>query len=630
MDAKQAIAEIISSREKTASPILAAFLETNNKESTTANELLSILSIPTAMKDKLAEHLPFHMIPTVYFSIQQMPMTQTGKTDRRRLRELGSSVSVVHIDKQGVKRKPTSDTERQMQAIWAKVLGIKPSMIGTHDSFIHLGGDSMSIMKLVSEARKAGFQLTVADIFRSPKLYEVASHTTTAPNGTTSSSIPKYQHSGDVEQSFAQESLWVLCQRYPSLTWCLMSCAWRLSGSLQLNALSTALLALESRHEILRTTFSTHGRVNKQHIRSFQPKELSVIDIPFEHGESIVHALQKDRTTPFKLNTEPGWRVSMYRVDKEVYILSIVMHHLVADGWSVNVLCREMATLYSAALRGQDPLQQVETLPIQYRDYSLWQKQHGQTDLHQRQLSYWARQLETSQPAIFLCDKPRPPVLSGQTDTQEIRVEGALHNNLQKFRKERDVTLFVILLAAFRATHYYLTGAADATIGTSNANRDRWEMRDMIGRLVNVQCFRVWVQDGSFEELVRQVQAVAVTSLANQDVPFEQIVSKLEADTDMSHHPLVQIILAVHSQSDQGKLTLEGVETEPMTMPITSRFDLEFHLYQEMSALRGSLIYSRDLYNVETVSTILSVFHLVLERGLAQPTAAVTSLLPAD
>lgn len=629
MDTKQAIVEIILSRERTASPILAAFLETNNKESTAANELLSILSVPTAVKNKLAEHLPSHMIPTVYFSIQQMPMTQTGKTDRRRLRELGSSVSVVHIDGQGVKRRPTSDTERQMQAIWAKVLGIKPGMIGTDDSFIHLGGDSMSVMKLVSEARKAGFQLTVADIFRSPKLYEVASHKTTAPNGTTSSSIPKYQQSGDVEQSFAQESLWVLFQRYPSLTWCLMSCAWRLSGSLQFNALSTALLALESRHEILRTTFSTHGRVNKQHIRPFQPKELSVIEIPLER-ESLVHALQKDRTTPFKLNTEPGWRVSIYRVDKGVYILSIVMHHLVADGWSVNVLRRELATFYSAALRGQDPLQQVETLPIQYRDYSLWQRQHGQTALHQRQLDYWVRQLETSQPAVFLCDKSRPPVLSGQTDTQEIRIEGALHNDLQKFRKERDVTLFVILLAAFRATHYYLTGVADATIGTSNANRDRWEMRDMIGRLVNVQCFRVWVEDGSFEELVRQVQAVAVTSLANQDVPFEQIVSKLEADTDLSRHPLVQIILAVHSQSDLGELMLEGVETEPMTMPITSRFDLEFHLYQEKSALRGSLIYSRDLYNADTVSNILSVFHLVLERGLAQPTAAVTSLLPAD
>ena len=626
-DAKQAIAEIILSLERDASPILVAFLQIGSKEPTTANESVSVLSISTAVKDKLAEHLPAHMIPAVFFSIHQMPMSHTGKTDRNKLREIGSSFPVVHIDGRGPKAKPTSDSERQMQAIWAKVLGIKADVIGADDSFIHLGGDSMSVMKLVSEARKAGFRLAVADIFRGPKLYEVASHTT-APSGATSGSIPQYHQSGDVEQSFAQESLWALYQRDPGFTWYLMPCAWRLRGSLQLDALSIALLALEGRHETLRTTFGTYGRLNKQITRPFQPKELRIVDIPSDHGESLEHALQQDRTTPFNLKTEPGWRVSVYRINKDEHVLSIVMHHIVADGWSVDVIRRELTTFYSAAIRGQDPLQQVDALPIQYRDYSMWQKQHDQADLHRRQLDYWTRQLETSQPAEFLSDRLRPPNLSGQTDTQVFRIEGTLHSKLELFRKENDITLFVVLLAAFRATHYQITGVTDATIGTINANRDRWEMRDMIGPIVNVQCIRTWIEDESFEELVRQVKAATVTSFANQDVPFEQIVSKLNADTDLSRHPLVQIMFAVHSRSALGKLTLEAVETEPMIMPITSRFDLEFHFYQEEDALRGSLIYSRDLYNADTISNMLSIFQLVLERGLAQPMVAVASFAP--
>ena len=205
-DTKQAIAEIILPRERDSSPLLVAFILIDCKEPTTANESVEILSIPTTVKDKLTEHLPAYMIPAVFLSIHQMPITHTGKTDRRRLREIGASFSVVHVDGRGPKRRPASDSERHMQTIWAEVLGIKADLIGADDSFIQLGGDSMSVMKLVSESRKAGFHLAVADIFRGPKLYEVASHATVI-NGDASCSISKYQHSGDMEQSFAQESL---------------------------------------------------------------------------------------------------------------------------------------------------------------------------------------------------------------------------------------------------------------------------------------------------------------------------------------------------------------------------------------------------------------------------------------
>ncbi|EQK97565.1 non-ribosomal peptide synthetase [Ophiocordyceps sinensis CO18] len=354
-----------------------------------------------------------------------------------------------------------------------------------------------------------------------------------------------------------------------------------------------------------------------QRIRPFQDKELSVVDVSPD-AQGLELALQ--RTTPFDLEAEPGWRVTVYRIDEQEHVLSVVTHQIAADGWSLDLVRRELAVFYSAALDGQDPLAQVDSLPIQYRDYSAWQRQPSQMRLQRRQLDYWTGQLGTSRPAEFPCDHPRPETLSGETAALETRIDGRLHDELQRFCRERQVTLFVVLLAAFRGAHCRLTGATDATVGTASANRDRWETRELVGPLVNVQCLRIKVENESFDELVRQVQATTITSFANQHVPFERVVSELQADRDRSRHPLVQTLFAVHARSSLESFALEGVETEQIALPVTSRFDIEFHLYQEEEAVRGSLIFSTDLYASETIGNVLSVFRAVLERGLADPT----------
>ncbi|KAM4054540.1 AMP-binding enzyme [Hirsutella rhossiliensis] len=580
-DATQVVAEVILLQGAGSGPTLVAFLQIEDGPEAPA---VSILPISTDVEDKLAGHLPSYMMPAAFLSMRQMPMTPTGKTDRRQLREIGSSFSIQKLaevkkaqQNGSSKREPTSDAEWRMQAIWAKVLGIEPGTIGADDSFIRLGGNSISAMAVVGEARRLGLQVAVADIFCRPKLHQLASHATLS-TGAASSTIPSYQQREDTEQSFAQEFLWNLDQLHPGLTGHLMPWAVRLRGSLQLDALNTALLALESRHETLRTTFGSREGVNMQFIRPVHRKELISVEISSDDGKGLEHALQRDRTSPFNLETEPGWRVTVYRLDQEEHVLSIVMHHIVSDGWSLDVLRRELATFYTAVLRGQDPLMRVNNLPIQYRDYSFWQKQQSQAKARQRQLDYW-------------------------TDSQEIWIKGELYDRLQRFRREQEVTL---------------------------ANRDRWETRDIIGSFVNVQCVRIKVERGSFDELVRQVQATTIASFANQDIPFQQIVSKLEPDKNKSRHPLVQTIFAVHSRSGPGKFMLEGVETEQIPMPITSRFDLEFHIYEEQHALRGSLIFSSDLYRPKTIRNVLSVFHEVLERGLADPAAAVASLPLAE
>ncbi|KAK4182000.1 condensation domain-containing protein, partial [Podospora australis] len=532
----------------------------------------------------------------------------------------------MRASSQGQKRMPSTVTGRAMQQLWAQVLNVEPESIGLDDSFFRLGGDSIAAMKLVGEAGKVGIRLTVADLFRNPRLDQSTSATIASP-GNCPATIQHVSHLGPAEQSFAQGRLWFMEQLYPGLTWYLVPFAVRIRGPLQLASLHQALLAVESRHEMLRTTFATHGDSNLQYVLPFRMKELHIVDVLPGDAHDLLSAVQRDQTTPFDLRNEPGWRVKVYRVSPDDHVLSIVMHHIVSDGWSVDILMRELAVFYSAAIRGEDPLSQVPPLPIQYGDFSRWQRQQAQIDEHQRQLRYWCTQLQASRPAELLCDKLRPATSSGKADIQTLRISDVLYAKVQEFCRAHGVTVFVVLLAAFRVTHYRLTGQDDATIGTVNANRDRWEVRNMVGLFVNMQCLRTTVkEDMTFQELVQQVTAVNIASLANQDVPFENIVSSLHPNRDLSRHPLVQLVFVVHSQRDLGQLKLQGVETESLSSLATTRFDLEFDFYQEPNGLRGEVTYSTDLYCPDTISNMLSVFRHVLEECLKQPKAMVTSL----
>ncbi|OAQ62539.1 non-ribosomal peptide synthase [Purpureocillium lilacinum] len=500
--------------------------------------------------------------------------------------------------------------------------GIEDSL---EDSFFYLGGNSIAGMKVVAEARRSGFELSVADIFRHPRLVDMARQVRDLVRSSPSL-IPCAEEREAFEQSFAQERLWFLDQLHPGSTRYLMPCAVRLRGPLQVSALKAALLSLEQRQETLRTTFTTTDERNIQIIHPFHPHDIKVVQIPPDQKDALSRAVNQDQTTPFDLQSEPGWRVCVYRMNPEDHVLSMTMHHIISDGWSVDILRRELAELYAASIRGQDPAGYLEPLPVQYRDFSVWQRQQEQQIEHQKQLEYWAEQLATSRPAEFLCDKPRPATPTGRAGAQKFVMDGPLYASLQRFCRKHDVTPFVVLLAAFRATHFRLTGANDATIGVPNANRDRWELKDIIGFFVNIQAIRIRIEEESFMDLVRQVQATTVASLTNQDVPFEKIVSALHVNRDLERHPLTQIAFAFHSQLGLGQFAFDGVETEEMVPPVTTRFDVELHIFQEERALRGHFLFSTDLYRVETAENILCLFHKVLDRALLEPDDTVASM----
>ncbi|MBE3049980.1 AMP-binding protein, partial [Candidatus Bathyarchaeota archaeon] len=398
------------------------------------------------------------------------------------------------------------------------------------------------------------------------------------------------------------------------------------------DALAAALLALEKRHETLRTTFEERDGMGMQVIHESLTRELKVIDISAEHDVSYVELLRQGQTAPFDLSSEPGWRTSLLRLGDDDHILSIVIHHIVSDGWSLDVLRQDLGQFYAAAVRGEDPLSRVSPLPIQYRDFAAWQKQDEQVAEHRRQLEYWTEQLADSTPAELPIDRPRPPVLSGNAGVVQLAIEGSVYKSLREFCRDRKVTSFVVLLAAFRAAHYRLTGAEDATIGTPIANRNRPELEHIIGFFVNTQCMRSIVRDDdTFEELVQQVRATAIAAFENEDVPFENIVSALQPGSrDASRNPLVQIMVALHSQLDLDNIHLEGLVGEPIPTAVATRFDMELHMFQEEDRLSCKVLFSTDLFEPETIRSMVVVFQEVLCRGLEEPLLPIAAIPLTD
>ncbi|KAF2462564.1 aureobasidin A1 biosynthesis complex [Lindgomyces ingoldianus] len=501
------------------------------------------------------------------------------------------------------------------------------------DDFFELGGHSLTAMKLATRlGQRLNASVAVKDIFDYPILTDLAA---AIQQGTSPHrAIVPMGYSGPVEQSFAQGRLWFLDQLNVKAMWYIIPLATRLRGPLNVDALNAALQALEQRHETLRTTFEEHSGIGAQVVHARRSGGLRIVDASTYTKAEVLDAVKAEQTRPFDLAVEPGWRVCLLRIGESDNILSVVMHHIISDGWSVDVLRRELDVFYTAALRGErgeELSSQIPALPIQYRDFALWQKQADQVAEQQRQLGYWTKQLTDSTPAEFLCDKPRPDVLSGQAGVAPVFITGGLYESLQAYCRAQQVTPFVVLLAAFRATHYRLTGTEDATIGTPIANRNRPELENLIGFFVNTQAMRITITEESFEGLVQQVRHTATEAFANQDIPFEQLVSALlPGRRDASRNPLVQVTFAVHSQRDLGRLRFEGVQGELIPIALTTRFDLEFHLFQEENCLSGNVLYASELFEAATVESMLSVFHEVLRRGLDNPETPIGTLPLTD
>ncbi|MEG4578513.1 amino acid adenylation domain-containing protein [Microcoleus sp. MON1_C5] len=443
--------------------------------------------------------------------------------------------------------------------------------------------------------------------------------------------IPRRKEGDSIPLSFAQQRLWFFDQFEAGKSFYNLPGAIRLKGKLNVAVLEQTFNEIVNRHEALRSTFT---EVQGQPIQVIAPPgtrlHLPVIDLrelPQSDREAAVKQLSaKEAQQPFDLERGPLLRTSLLQLSEEEYVLLLTMHHIVSDGWSIGVLARELAAIYEALSAGNQP--QLPELPVQYADFAIWQRNWLCGEVLQTQLAYWKQQLEGAPPLLELpADRPRPPIQTSEGATQSVLLSFELTAALKNLSQREDVTLFMTLLAAFKALLYRYTGRTDLLVGSPIANRNRAEIEGLIGVFVNTLVLRTDVSgDPTFRELLQRLREVTLGAYAHQDLPFEKLVEELQPERSLSYNPVFQVMFQLRNNPmpplDLPGLTLSLLDLETNT----TQFDLSLDLEEVGERLQASVQYSTDLFDRATITRMLGHLQTLLEGIAANPEQHLSSL----
>ncbi len=440
--------------------------------------------------------------------------------------------------------------------------------------------------------------------------------------------IPRRRPSDRAPLSFAQQRLWFLHQMDPEGCLYNIPQAFRIGGDLDVDALRRALDAVVARHEALRTTFVAEGEVPAQVFVAGRPVDLRTLDLRGrpDAGAEAQRLLSEEARRPFDLSADLMLRALLLRTGQQDRILLLTLHHIAADGWSLGVLFEEVSALYRAFAAGEEA--SLPDLPIQYADFSEWQRRRMEGALLDGQLSYWRHHLGGDLPALDLpVDRPRPPVQTYRGTTHGFALPRPLHGALQDLARQERATLFMALLAGFEALLCRYTGQEDIAVGTPIANRNRAEVEGVIGCFVNVLAPRTDLSgDPTFRDLLRRVRGVTLGAYDHQDLPFERLVEELHPERDLSRNPLFQVMFALQNVPAR-VLELPGLSVSPVEVHTgTSKFDLTLTVEERPDGLAGGFEYSADLFDAATVERMAGHFRTLLEGAAANPDAPLSRL----
>ncbi|HEY0737558.1 MAG TPA: amino acid adenylation domain-containing protein, partial [Herpetosiphonaceae bacterium] len=438
--------------------------------------------------------------------------------------------------------------------------------------------------------------------------------------------------------SFAQQRLWFLHQLEPGSTAYHLPTVVRLRGTLDVAALQQALTALVARHESLRTVFAHADEQPVQVIMPPRDVPLPVVDVPAAADDAMVHALvQQAIEQPFDLAQGPLLRVRLVRLAPTDQILILALHHIVTDGWSMDVLLRELTTLYLGFATGEAHPEGIRLppLPIQYADYALWQRQvlsgypmgEEPQAVLEAQRDYWRTHLVNLSPLYLPTDRPRAAVGSPQGARVALQLPAALLVALHRLSQRLGATPFMTLLAAWNTLLYRYSGQADIAVGTPVAGRTHPELEDLIGFFVNTLVVRTDLTGApSFAELVARVRATCLDAYAHQDLPFEVVVDALQPERDLSRQPLFQVMFALQN-TPRSTITLPDLTLDPVARErLTAKFDLSCELTETVNGLVGSLEYRTDLFDAARIERMAAHFAVLLHAVVADPDQRIDRL----
>ncbi|MBD9441274.1 non-ribosomal peptide synthetase [Pseudomonas sp. PDM04] len=570
------------------------------------------------LKTALAAELPDYMVPAQLLRLHEMPLSPSGKLDRRALPE-PSWQGAEHVE-------PVTALEQQVAAIWREVLGL--AQVGLRDDFFALGGHSLLATQIISRTRQAcDVELPLRALFEHSELGAFAEQVRLIQaSGRTNQQPPieKVDRSQPVPLSYSQQRMWFLWQMEPDSPAYNVGGMARLRGVLDVGRFETALQALILRHETLRTTFPSVDGVAQQRVHPqtgvrMDWQDFSALDVDLR--EQRVQALaDSEAHRPFNLETGPLLRACLAKTAEQEHYLVLTLHHIVTEGWAMDIFARELSALYEAFV--DDRESPLAPLPVQYLDYSVWQRQWLESGERQRQLDYWTAQLGREHPLLELpADRPRPPVQSHRGELFRFDLSDDLAARVRAFNARNGLTLFMTMTATLALLLYRYSGQTDLRIGAPVANRIRPESEGLIGAFLNTQVLRCRL-DGqmSVGELLEQVRQTVIEGQSHQDLPFDHLVEALQPPRSAAYNPLFQVMCNVQRWEFQQSRRLDGMTVEYLANDArATKFDLNLEVTDLDHRLGCCLTYSTDLFDEPRIARMAGHWCNLLQALVADP-----------
>ncbi|MCD9140755.1 non-ribosomal peptide synthetase [Streptomyces albireticuli] len=577
-------------------------------------------ALVSSVRAYLRERLPEYLLPAATVVLETLPLTRNGKVDRRRLPAPDTASA-----EDG--RAPRDPMEELLCGLFADILGV--SRVTIDDSFFALGGHSLSATRLSTRLRSTlGLELPVRSVFETPTVAGLAEAVRRASAGDRPALVPA-ERPERVPLSFAQRRLWFLDRLQGPGAAYNVPLVLDLRGELDEEALRAALADVLERHESLRTVFPETRGVPRQRVLDgavARPELTAVVVAPEELDAAVAAAVRQ----PFYLAAEAPVRARLFTTGPGVHVLALVVHHIACDGWSLAPLWRDLADAYAARREGRAP--GAEPLPVQYADYTLWQRALlGDADdpdsLAARQIAYWTEALAgLPECAELPGDRPRPQVASYRGDTLHFGVDADLHRRITELAERCGASPFMVLHAALATLLTKLGAGTDLAIGTPVAGRTDHALDGLVGFFVNTLVLRTDTSGNpAFRDLLARVRETDLAAYAHQDVPFERLVDALAPARGLAHHPLFQVMLALQN-APEGAAELPGLTVAERAVSTGAcRFDLSLSLRERRGADRrpagmdGVVEYGTDLFDREGAERLVHRFLRLLDAVTADP-----------
>jgi natural product biosynthesis luciferase-like monooxygenase protein len=613
------------------------------------------------IREAISEEHELQAFAIVLVKPGNIPKTSSGKIQRFACREAFADGTLKAIARwQANEMAQTTDSvlpppppvrqkdslEEWLVRLLAARLGTRPDLIDSNLPMTQLGIDSLAATELAHHIEAGlGTKISIASLLQGQSAAQLAAILATCEQSAEQPARIAYaadgQGAGGYPLSPGQQALWFLHELAPQSAVYNIATALSILSDLDVPALKTAFVKLVNRHECLRTAFDLHDGKTVQHVRPEADIWFEEKDATAWGEDAFKRALDEEADRPFNLRQSPLMRVTLFKRSPQEQVLLLVLHHIIADFWSLAVLTRELGVLYGAEKRNL-PVS-LAPLPVRYLDYALYQWQMMESAAGEALLKFWQEQLAGSAQGLNLfADRPRPPVQSYKGASHQFQLNRKITRQLRNLAQSNNATLYMVLLAAFNTLLYRYTAQEDISVGSLTSGRDSANLAGMVGYFVNPIVLRSDLSGApTFEELLARTRQTALSAFANQDYPFASLVERLQPVRDPSLTPLFQVMFSFQKtplsgesslallaldkagvRFQLGELTVESMALERFVAP----FDLTLIMAEEGDAIAASLQYSTDIFDAETISRLARNLEVLLKAVARDPRQTLSQL----